>query len=170
MKWRNHKIVTLCAVYSITGGVVPAAAAMFGSVLPDVMELRYGDQSEGVLQHRTVTHYPPFWAAVCLSIWFLYRHGGYSSWSLYFAFFLVVGGIFHLAEDALSVGGIPLKTPYGKAHGAGFYRVGTFSEEALAFGCVFSFICISSIRGYFKNEHVCEQATLLVKALKSAVS
>ena len=161
MKWRNHKLVTLCVVYSMTGDVVPTAAAVVGSVLPDLLEFRIGKDSAGLIPHRTITHYPPIWIAAFASLWLMYQSTGSASWIIYAGMFAVLGGLLHLAEDALSKGGIPFFSPYGKPHGAGVYKVGTTSEEALAFGLVFFFLCIASVRGYFKVEHAHQQAMIL---------
>ena len=159
-------MVTLAAVYSLTGGIIPATLAMFGSVLPDVLELRRNGQVDGLIRHRTITHYPPLWLGVGFLLWLFYRSGGYSSWSLYAGIFFVAGGLMHLAEDALSKSGIPFSKPYGKAHGAGLYIVNTVGEELTAACLLLAFSAVAYARGYFGAGHTADQMALFINLCK----
>jgi len=143
MKWQNHKIVTAGVIYSLTGGMVAALAAMAGSVLPDVLEFR------GLIRHRTITHSLWGWLAICLGVWFSFNRSGSSSITLYLIFFLAAGAVMHICEDALSIGGIPLKTPFGQSIGLKIYKTGTISEEVTVVGLIVIFATIAWVRGFF---------------------
>lgn len=157
MKWRNHKLVTFCTVFSVTGGLVAATAAMVGSVLPDVLEMG------GLIKHRTVTHYMFLWAGACLALWFLIRGQASPSLPLYVVFFVVSGGLLHICQDALSIGGVPVYSPYGRKTGLGVYRTDTFGEEVTALGLVLIFIGFSWKRGFLSYCHIDEQVKAMIR-------
>lgn len=157
MKWRNHKLVAFAAIYSVTGGFISACSSMAGSVLPDVLELN------GVISHRTVTHYVWFWVVSCLSLWLLLCRQGFSSINLYCAFFIIVGGLLHVCVDALSVGGVPVYTPFGKKVGLKVYRTNTLSEEMAAAGLLLVFSCFAWAKGYLASDYFLAQFQLLIR-------
>lgn len=157
MKWRNHKIVTFCTVFSVTGGLVAATAAMVGSVLPDILELG------GMVKHRTVTHYMWFWAAGCLFFWYRLRGQNVSSLAVYVTFFVVSGGLLHVCQDALSIGGVPVYTPYGIKAGLGVYRTDTIGEEFTTLGLVLVFVVFSWMRGFFTSEYIGGQVGMIAR-------
>jgi membrane-bound metal-dependent hydrolase YbcI (DUF457 family) len=107
MRWRNHQIITGIAIYSITGGFLSAWLAVAGSVLPDVLEMR------GLIKHRTITHWPYPYLVMAAVLYVLeYRT---PSIMLHLLFFMLLGVIFHLFLDGLSVTGIPVGLkPTGK--------------------------------------------------------
>lgn len=146
MKWRNHKLLTFGAVYSLTGGLIVALSTMLGSVLPDVMELG------GIIRHRTITHYLWLWLSACLAFWGFYRHSS-ESYLLFFSFFASAGAILHICQDALSIGGVPLVTPYGQCSGLKVYRTGTLSEEITVWGLEAIFIFLAWWRGFIQVEY-----------------
>lgn len=148
MRWRNHKIVTLAAVYALTGGLTASVASMFGSVLPDVLEIRY------LVPHRTITHSLWGWLALCAFLWFAFIGGGATSVLLYLLFFMAGGAVLHVCEDALSIGGIPLKTPFGQSIGLKVYRTGTIGEEITAAGLLVVFAVAAWARGFTTSEHL----------------
>lgn len=152
-------MVTFSAVFSMTGGVLAATAAMIGSVLPDVLEMR------GVIPHRTITHYLWFWLAGSITVWFDLKGSGFSSFFLYSSFFIVSGGLLHVCEDALSNGGIPIYTPYGARMGLGIYKTDTVSEEFTVLGLVALFIGFAWFRGFLSKEHLSDQVKIVTTVL-----
>lgn len=157
MKWRNHKIVTFGAVFSLTGGFIAASAAAIGSLLPDVLE--FG----GLVPHRTVTHYLWLWLPASIFFWLLLRSTGFSAFWLYVLFFVVSGGLLHVLQDALSNGGIPLVTPYGSRQGLGVYRTDTLSEEVTVFGLLVIFGALSWYRGFLAPEYLSSQVEVVMR-------
>lgn len=100
MRWRNHKIVTGLAIYSLTGGFLSAGVAAVGSILPDVLEVG------GILKHRSITHWPyPYMAAAAVVYFWQWRN---SSIIPYLLYFFVLGMVMHLLLDGLSKSGIPV--------------------------------------------------------------
>lgn len=156
MKWRNHKLVTFSAVFSISGGVIPALAAMIGSILPDVLEMR------GLISPRTVTHYVWFWLGGSVAFWLALKRSDFSSIFLYIIFFVASGGLLHVCEDALSYGGIPIYTPYGRHVGLGLYETDTISEEFTVLGLVVIFTGFAWCRGFLSTEHLSGQVQMIV--------
>lgn len=157
MKWRNHKIVTFGAVFSMTGGFIAAASAAIGSLLPDVLELG------GLVQHRTATHYIWFWVPASVVLWLMLRSTGFSVFWLYVLFFVVSGGLLHVLQDALSNGGIPWVTPYGSRQGLGVYRTDTFSEEITVLGLLVVFGGLSWFRGFLAPDYLSSQLEVVMR-------
>jgi len=156
LKWRNHKLVTFSVVFSITGGIIPALAAMIGSILPDVLEMR------GLISNRTVTHYVWFWLAGSVAIWLALKGSGFSSIVLYIIFFVATGGLLHICEDALSYGGIPIYTPFGRHVGLGLYETGTITEEFTVLGLVVIFAGFAWCRGFLSTEYLSKQIQMII--------
>lgn len=159
MKWRNHQIVTFSAVYSLSGGLISAIAAFVGSVLPDVLEFR------GIVPHRTITHSLWLWLFLCLAVWFIYIESGSTSILLYLLFFVASGAVLHLCEDALSMKGIPLATPFGESVGLRIYRTGTLGEEITVAGILFIFFIVAFVRGFFSKAYIEEQIVESVRVI-----
>lgn len=157
MRWRNHKIVTLSIVYAITGGGVASLSAMAGSVLPDVLEMR------GMVPHRTVTHYLPFWLVPCLIMFYVSLTA--DSLLVYVVAFLLSGASFHIIEDALSSGGIPIIHPFGQRIGLGLYKTGCLNEEFSVLGLLILFNTAGYIRGFFSANHIGNQFSVIFRLL-----
>lgn len=155
MRWRNHKLVTASAVYSLTGGMIATIAATIGSVLPDVLECG------GAVKHRTVTHSIWGWVVVCIFLWLQFTRGASYSLLFYVLFFVASGAVMHICEDALSIAGIPLKTPYGNHIGLKVYRTGTIGEEITVAGLVVIFAAMAWWRGFFDNAYFQQQLTVI---------
>ena len=154
MRWRNHKIVTFSAVYSVTGGFVSSFAAMMGSVLPDLLEFR------GVIPHRTITHYIWSWLLLCLVLWAVLKSNG-DSMLAYSCFFLVCGGLLHVVEDGLSAAGIPYGSPFGLCKGVGIYKTGSLAEEITSFGMVAVFLFFAWLRGCLDAGYLAHQLSVV---------
>jgi membrane-bound metal-dependent hydrolase YbcI (DUF457 family) len=145
MVWYNHKLVTLTAVYAVTGGALSAITAASASLLPDVFELG------GVFKHRGASHWPyPY--LVVASILYEISCMTTSLWP-FFAFYLLVGASLHLVEDSLSKSGIPWKSPFGPTKGASLYYTGTGSEHILVLVLIIIFLLISHFRDFFTKNH-----------------
>lgn len=119
MKWRNHKLCTLCIVFAVTGRILPSFIAGVGSILPDVIEA-------GLVKHRTITHWPFLYLGLILTIVPAVKFVSWWAWLILGC--LLIGCLLHLAEDSLSKGGIPLFNPVGKKYGLGWYITDTITE------------------------------------------
>lgn len=148
MRWRNHKIITGLAVYSITGGFLSAGVAVVGSILPDVLE------TGGILKHRTITHWPyPYMVAATVVYCWQWKN---TSLIPYLICFFVLGIVMHLFLDGLSKSGIPVgPTPSAdKRIAMNIYRTFTPSEEITAAGLMVIFIATAYFRGFLGGEHL----------------
>lgn len=158
MVWYNHKLVTLTAVYAVTGGFLSAVTAASASLLPDVFELG------GVLKHRGASHWPyPYlgsafilYITCCLTT---------SLWP-FFAFYLMVGSTLHLLEDSLSKSGIPWKRPSGEPKGAGLYYTGTGSEQVIVLILIIIFLLICFFRDFLTKEHMGEETRIFMAVFR----
>lgn len=164
MKWRNHQIVTASAVYSLSGGLLSAFAAFVGSVLPDVLEFR------GVVPHRTLTHSLWVWLPLCISLWFFYVKNGSTSIYCFLLFFVASGAVLHICEDALSIKGVPLLSPFGESVGLRVYQTGTFSEEITVVGILLIFITVAYLRGFFSKAYIVEQIVVFENVIGGFVN
>ena len=141
MKWVSHEIVTGVAVYAWTGSLVPMACAMAGAVLPDWIEGKGGGMRlpwRGMLAHRGWSHWPLVYVLGLLALEAATKDGAAGAAGLVEAArFVLVGALFHIAEDALC-GKVPLLHP-GKKVGVRLFRVGSFAEYifALVLGLAF---------------------------------
>ena len=129
MTWKNHRLTTFTIAFALTGSLPATAIATASAVLPDALELN------GILGHRTVTHYPWFYLAPTAILWGIQRR--YPGYLLYILFFVLVGCICHLLEDLLSMKGVPLKMPYGCPTGLKFYATHQSSETFTAWAIIF---------------------------------
>lgn len=134
---------------------------MLGCVLPDALEFR------GVISHRTVTHYPYLYAVPAALVWFaLRRQPTYAS---YVMFFVLIGCLCHLAQDALSKGGIPLKTPWTGRWGANFYITRELSEYATAGAIMFAAGMVALLLGRFDYQYLSAELVSFVKFMSGFV-
>lgn len=141
MKWVSHEIVTGMAVYAWTGSLVPTACAMAGAVLPDWIEGKGGGMRlpwRGLLAHRGWSHWPLLYVLGLLALAAWGDEMGESAAELAGAGrFLLIGALFHIAEDALC-GKVPLLHPAKKV-GLRLFRVGSFTEYIVALILVVGF-------------------------------
>ena len=158
MKWHNHKLITFTAVFALTGGLLPSLGTMAGSVLPDVLELK------GIIPHRTYTHYVWFWFLAELSVRPLLVWSGISLLWANLCFFIAVGGIMHVCEDFLSIGGVPLVSPTGKRVGGGLYRTGTLTETLVVLFLAAIFFAVAFRRGFLDFGYMSWQGRQFVSA------
>lgn len=148
MRWQYHKLTSGAAIYAVTGGYIPTFMAMFGSIMPDLLEM-------GIVRHRTVTHWPPPWIVLALVSYGACRHS--PNVLLYFLFYTCVGALLHLGEDYLSVTGIPFRSPGSTRRGAGLYVTGTVGEAVLVMFVTGLFLLIAWWRGFFTTAHAMEE-------------
>lgn len=163
MKWRNHKMVTFGLVYTATGGFLAAFAAMFGAVLPDVLEFR------GLVPHRTITHYAWLWFGLCLFFWTGIKSSPDNSVLFYSLFFMAAGALLHVLQDALSLGGVPFITPDGPRHGFGVYKTNTLSEEVTSWGLMVVFVALAGWRGLLAEEYLSRQFAIVLELFRGVV-
>lgn len=159
MRWRNHQMITGIAIYSITGGFLSAWLAAAGSVLPDVLELN------GLIKHRTVTHWPyPYLVMAAVLYALEYRT---PSIVLYLIFFMLLGVIFHLLLDGLSITGIPvgLKPTSNRRVALNLYTTFTPSEDLTTAGLIVVFLAITCFRGFLNTQHIQLELSMIVGLL-----
>ena len=147
MKWVSHEVVTGMAVYTLTGSLVPTACAMAGAVLPDWIEGKGGGVRlpwAGLLAHRGWSHWPLLYVLGFLALGAVGEELGEDARSLILAGrFILLGALFHIAEDALC-GKVPLLHPKKKV-GVRLFRVGSFGEYILALVLVLFFYGIGRL-------------------------
>jgi membrane-bound metal-dependent hydrolase YbcI (DUF457 family) len=148
MKWRNHKLCTVFVVFAATGRLLPAFIAGLGSILPDILE-------GGLVRHRTLTHWPFVYVALILSIVPAIKLVSWWAWLVVGC--LLIGCILHLAEDALSKGGIPLFNPAGKKYGLGWYITDTITETFVSAGIVLVSLYVAGRRGFLSADFLAEE-------------
>ena len=147
MKWVSHEIVTGVAVYAWTGSLVPTACAMAGAVLPDWIEGKGGGMRlpwRGMLAHRGWSHWPLVYVLALLALEAAAKDGAAGAAGLVEeARFVLVGALFHIAEDALC-GKVPLLHPRKKV-GVRLFRVGSFAEYIFALVLVLAFYAVGRL-------------------------
>ena len=147
MKWVSHEIVTGVAVYAWTGSLVPMACAMAGAVLPDWIEGKGGGMRlpwRGMLAHRGWSHWPLVYVLALLALEAAAKDGAAGAAGLVEAArFVLVGALFHIAEDALC-GKVPLLHPRKKV-GVRLFRVGSFAEYIFALVLVLAFYAVGRL-------------------------
>lgn len=91
---------------SATAGFLLFAGILAGGRAPDHLEGEFlGDR---IIPHRTLTHWFPFWLAALVVFAFLTRISLFAWLPLGYA----VGGLLHIACDALTPMGVPVLTPW----------------------------------------------------------
>lgn len=117
-----------------------ALGAVLGARAPDKLEIaRWSDwtgRRHSVIPHRTLTHWPPLWAAVfALAVWLLMQAsddvGILFGWAV---IGFAVSGLVHLALDILTPSGIPLGNPFGKRKAFPLYVSGSLAEVPIVIG------------------------------------
>ena len=140
----SHVIINIALVQtyaSTTGAFVHPAcylATTIGSIFPDRIEKIFGARW---IKHRTITHTLSYWLAIIPVGWIIvthldkqlllpFMHPKYaimvSQLWLWFAF----GVLMHLAEDALTMSGIPI-TP-SKKIALKWFKAGAWQEKIMA--------------------------------------
>ena len=107
MKWINHRITATATVLILGGGIFPAAMAYLGSTLPDVLEGKPPAETglfgawrkrQWSKKHRGASHWFGWFV---IASWLAWIYAPPLHW-------IFIGGLLHLAGDALTPGGIPL--------------------------------------------------------------
>lgn len=132
MSKHGHSLVALSlgvvvlATHPTLTGAETAAGIIFGASAPDWTEIvswgPFGGR-ESVLEHRTVTHWPPVWVAVALGSACVPE-----PWS-HIVFGFALGALLHIAVDLGSPMGVPLLNPFRRVRlPFAVYRTGQPSE------------------------------------------
>ncbi len=163
MRWRNHKIITGLAVYSITGGLLSAACAAAGAVLPDVLEMG------GLVKHRSVTHWPYPHLILALALFFWEWRN--PSLLPYLLFFVAFGVVTHILLDCLSKSGVPvgIKPSNERRIALNLYKTFTVSEEITAAGLMVIFATTAYVRGFLNYQHLHLEVNLIAQLLGTLV-
>ncbi|MBN1958959.1 MAG: metal-dependent hydrolase [Desulfuromonadales bacterium] len=149
MRWSNHQITTTMLVYAGTGSFTASGLSWAGSTFPDLIEFPFGSWSK----HRTWSHWPYSYLLFLAGCWG-------AAWLsedvlLHYLGFFFVGCLLHLAEDALSPGGIPLRlTSLSERSGLGWYLPFRQSEYLLALGAAGVAALFCWWRGFFLPEYL----------------
>lgn len=131
-----------------------------GSVLPDVLEIG------GLIKHRTITHFIWLWLFLCFVLWLCLDQQRATSIAFYIAFYIASGASLHICQDALSIEGVPIYTPYGSRVGLNMFRTATYGEEITVFGLVVLFMGVAWKRGFISTEYAAGQMGALVGLTK----
>jgi len=151
--WVNHKLTAGAVVYLFTGNLAATLISVIASVWPDWIEYPLGP----VIKHRTITHWPyPPLLALGILCYFWITTGDFA---FYYALFLPIGWLLHLATDFMSVGGIPFGKPNGIRVGISLYKTRTEREHFVALAmilpCLFFIILTGKITPeYWKGEFI----------------
>lgn len=155
MKWVNHKITTFSLVLLVTHNFAGSVFAAAGSVVPDALEGHDYSSPRWKKQHRTLSHWLLGYFAVAVLCWLLIRAKlkinpffvspikVFSMFSalnseallcflLHAGFFMIIGCILHVFEDALS-GSVPLLHPTKRTFSIAVMRTGSAMEYILSF-------------------------------------
>lgn len=153
MLWVNHKLTTGAVVFMITGNLAATMISVIASVWPDLIEYPFGP----MIKHRTITHWPyPPLIAIGIFCFFWIRTGDLA---FYYALFLPIGWLMHLATDFMSVGGIPFGNPSGNRVGISLYKTRTEREHLVALIIIIPCLLFIFLTGkmtpeYWKGEFV----------------
>jgi len=159
MRWSNHKLSTAAIAYAATLDPLATACAVSGCVFPDAIEMvfksrpKLGEYPKFSKHHRRLSHWPWSYVVITVSLYLFFKFSGLLIAK--YAAYIVFGSILHLLEDALSISGIPWKTPYGKRVGAKIYKTFTLSETFTMLGIV----GLSGATLFFRNALTIDSVT-----------
>lgn len=115
------------------------AGTLAGARAPDWLEIAswtWAGERVSVIPHRTVTHWPWPWLAALAAA--LAVASGPGRGAQTFAYLALSGfaaaGLLHIALDAMSPAGVPLRHPFGKRSSLAVYRSGAPSELLVVMG------------------------------------
>lgn len=157
MQWYNHKVTAAAATYALSGDLVAAVAAAGGAVLPDSLEVPF----RVLLPHRTLTHWFPL--PLLAAAWFAWSHYAQGDLLALYLAWMAMGAFWHIAADYLSKGGVPLRHPFAKPRGLGFYKVYSPQEHATALAWVVTCGGLALVFGFFSAGHFVVQVDRLVE-------
>lgn len=144
MKWQNHKLCNAAIIYGITGNLQATIFSSIGAILPDVLELN------GVIKHRTITHYPYIYIVPAILL-MPFMHTNIYTMTV---FWITVGCIIHLILDSASKSGIPYITPYSNNKIAlNLYITHHISEWYIAIIITVLFSMLARFNGYMYVDH-----------------
>ncbi|RLB07223.1 MAG: hypothetical protein DRG27_06670 [Deltaproteobacteria bacterium] len=126
MIWRSHIIVSCMVAYRFLGVKDPfyLSAVGLGSILPDKIEKIEGIR---IFKHRGISHALWFWAILSFAWWVCIQKK--TSLPLFYIKFLLMGVFLHLAEDALTIIGIPLFPFVSKRFALRLFKTGSKIEN-----------------------------------------
>ena len=146
MTWVSHVALTGTIAYAVSADPLAAAAACVGAVLPDKVEGSPGSVGWNTWRsrHRGWSHWPLLYILGFLALGAVGEELGEDARFLILAGrFILLGALFHIAEDALC-GKVPFLHPKKKV-GVRLFRVGSFGEYALALVLVLFFYGIGRL-------------------------
>ena len=146
MTWVSHAALTGTIAYAVSSDPLAAAAACVGAVLPDKVEGSPGSVGWRTWRsrHRGWSHWPLLYILGFLALGAVGEELGEDARSLILAGrFILLGALFHIAEDALC-GKVPFLHPKKKV-GVRLFRVGSFGEYILALVLVLFFYGIGRL-------------------------
>lgn len=158
MKWQNHKLCNAAIIYGITGNLQATILSTIGAILPDVIELN------GLIRHRTITHYPYIYIIPAILI------APFTHISLYYIilYWVLIGCITHIILDAFSKCGIPYKNPYGsKRIALNLYITHQISEWKIAILIAIAFGMLARFNGYLYTNHFIKELTSIYTYITS---
>jgi uncharacterized membrane protein len=166
MKWVSHKIVSFSVVYFLTSDLVASVLTGAGAVLPDLLEGKDFHTKAWQKTHRTITHWFLGWLILVFSFlsYFYFRFHNFP-WAFdgvklyqfflsgrffhsqifselavcFFGFYLSLGGLLHIIEDAMSAS-VPLFNPFHRSFRLAGIRVGSFEEALIVLLFIFLFL------------------------------
>lgn len=137
-------------VYGLTGSFVATGLATATAHLPDLLELG------GLVSHRTMTHWPYIYLVPAALLWVTLNGTQPRVWQ-YCMLCMLVGCLAHLIEDFMSVGGIPLGSPYGGRLGLKLYVTNQATEYIAVLLMCTAFCALSIVRGFVSSEYLCAE-------------
>ncbi|WP_353684375.1 metal-dependent hydrolase [Thermodesulfovibrio sp. 3907-1M] len=155
MKWINHKISTFAITMLLTGNFAGSVIAAAGSIIPDAVEGHDYESERWRKNHRRLSHWLAGYIGVAIFLWsylkfklkinaLVFPVGKYISLFsvfnsetliyllFYGGFFLSIGCILHVLEDALS-STVPVLHPTKRVFTLGLMRTGSPAEYLLSF-------------------------------------
>ncbi len=148
MTWYFHKLTTFSLVYAASGDATASMIAGVASVIPDTLEMAFF----GLIPHRTITHWPYIYMVLIAFFWSLFYSSGQVQF--YIALFASIGCLLHVAEDALSKGGIPFCGPFGKKSGCNFYKIHSLRETLTALAIVVPCLSVAYLLGRIEESYL----------------
>ena len=132
MIWISHITISCAVAYRFLGVKDPLSlsAIGLGSILPDRIETI---KNIRILKHRGVSHALWFWSLLAF-VWWVYVQKNPSSVYLSYAKFLLEGAFLHLAEDTLTIVGIPIFPFISKRFALKLFKTGSRTETFFVIG------------------------------------
>lgn len=142
MTWKSHQVVTFATVFALSQDVFASVFATLGSALPDKLEGPFWRS-----WHRTYTHWFVLYLPFIVLFWRLGGPNG--NLVVQGSFWIVVGALLHILEDAIC-GAIPVWHPKKKKKVLPrLFYVGSMGESlfVVVYLLGLAVVCLSLYRG-----------------------